>query len=183
MNLEHSLSRRGQRGYNLVEVLIATAMLGTVLLSVLTLFFVGRRNVYSGKQLTRATSVAQHAIEDLSPLSSDELWKAFGVTSSTTTTNPTIGGVAYTKVIVRTTTADAGNATNDFKGLLTRWNALIPASTMNNGKLTLIFTPGDLITNTDVTSAQVIKIRVLMQWNENSRPRQVVLDTIKMNRV
>jgi len=60
--------RRREGGFNLIEVLIAMALLSTVLLSVVTLFFMGRSNVYSGKQLTRATAVSVHANEDIAAL-------------------------------------------------------------------------------------------------------------------
>jgi prepilin-type N-terminal cleavage/methylation domain-containing protein len=188
MNVEKKQAR--EHGYSLIEVLVATAILGTVLLSILTLFFFGRRNVYSGKQLTRATSVATHAAEDLSAMSADEVWHAFKISNTSTVTTTTIDGVEYKDVIVRTTD-DAGSSSKEIvpsdpektTGLLTRWKALIPASAMDTGKLTLIFTPTELATAGDVTSAQVVRVRILMQWNEAQRARRVTLDTIKLNRV
>jgi len=61
-------TRRRQAGYNLVEVLLAMAMLGVVTISIFTLFFMGRRNVYSGKQTSQAIAIATEVIEDLQPL-------------------------------------------------------------------------------------------------------------------
>ena len=174
-------SRASERGYNLIEVLVATALLGTVILSILTLFVLGRRNVYSGKQMTRATSVATHVSEDLTPLSSDEIWTAFNVTTTTTATSPTINGVAYTNVLVRTT-AEAGSA-NDAGGYLQRWKDLLPASAITNGKVTLIMIPTDLATPNDYTSARIVRIRILTEWAETTRKRNVMLETIKLNRV
>ncbi len=180
-----------ERGYSLIEVLVATAILGTVMLSILTLFFFGRRNVYSGKQMTRATSVANHVNEDLSPLSADEMWRQFVITSSSTPTSPTIDGVAYKDVFVRTTD-DAGKsdmelapstAEPDGLELLTRWKALIPASALENAKVTIIMIPTDLGTAGDYTTAQVVRVRILAQWNEAQRGRRVTLETIKLNRV
>ena len=51
-------------GYSLVEVLIALAITSIVLLTVVTLFYMGKRNVYSGKQQTYAVSVGTRILED-----------------------------------------------------------------------------------------------------------------------
>src|SRR5215813_11179393 len=56
-------------GYSLVEVLIAIAITSVVLLTVVTLFYMGRRNVYSGKQMTYAVSVGTRMMEDISAMS------------------------------------------------------------------------------------------------------------------
>ena len=49
--------KKRQSGYSLVEVLVAIAITAVVLLTVITLFYMGRRNVYSGKQTTQAVSI------------------------------------------------------------------------------------------------------------------------------
>jgi prepilin-type N-terminal cleavage/methylation domain-containing protein len=175
------MEQNNQRGYNLVEVLIATAMLGVVVMSILTLFVMGRRNVYSGKQMTRATSAATHAAEDLSPLTTDEIWTAFGVTTTTTTTSPTIAGTAYTNVIVRSTTSTV--AAEDAGGYLARWRALLPASAIRNGRVHVIFTPTDYATTNDPTSARLVRVRIVAEWAEGRRVRSVTIDTVKLNRV
>jgi len=59
------MSKRNQSGYSLIEVLIAIAITSVVLLTVVTLFYMGRRNVYSGKQMTYAVSVGTRVLEDL----------------------------------------------------------------------------------------------------------------------
>jgi prepilin-type N-terminal cleavage/methylation domain-containing protein len=178
--------RRSERGYNLIEVLIAIAILGTVLMSIITLFFMGRRNVYSGKQLTRATAVATHVAEDLSPMSADEMWTAFNIVTTTPLTSPTIGGTAYKDVIVRSTSnivTGSGSTATDPKGYLTRWNKQIPTTAVESGKVTVVLIPTQLATANDPTSARVIRVRIITEWNEARRPRQVTLDTIKLNRV
>ena len=79
----HSGRSRSERGFNLVEVLIAMALLGTVLMTILTLFYMGRRNVYSGKQTSVAVSIASHAMEDLSARSKlDVIFQQNGTISS-----------------------------------------------------------------------------------------------------
>src|SRR5436190_12566580 len=77
--------KRTKSGYSLVEVLIAMAITSIVLLTVVTLFYMGRRNVYSGKQMTYAVSVGTRVMEDLSTMTTDDLLSNFGITDATTT--------------------------------------------------------------------------------------------------
>src|SRR5258706_13904680 len=59
--------RSKESGYNLVEVIFATALLGIVSITIFTLFAMGRRNVYSGKQASQAVAIGTQVIEDLAP--------------------------------------------------------------------------------------------------------------------
>src|SRR5215213_9925314 len=68
------MKRHSERGYNLVELLVAIALLGVVLMSVLSLFVWGRRNVYSGKQMTTAVAVGTRVLEDLAPLTKSDIY-------------------------------------------------------------------------------------------------------------
>jgi len=180
--------RTPEQGYNLVELIIAIALLGTLLISILTLFVVGRRNVYSGKQLTRANSVTTQVLEDLQPLAVPSLNTQFLITSSTSLTDPTINGVAYNDVIVRTTT----DVTKEYTGAdppaakyLTRWKNLLGTGTekFRNPKVTLVIDPDDMKTGTDPTSAAIVKIRVITEWDEvPARHRVVTAEVVKFNR-
>lgn len=168
--------RRFQKGFNLVEVLVAMAILGSVLLSIITLFFLGRTNIYSGKQMTRATAATSHANEDLQAMAPRDLFNAFGpITPSTALGSNTVAGTTYGSSLVYTT-AQAGAAT-DAKGYLTRWKNLIPASALLNGQMSLVILPQDLLVSGDPTSAQVLKLRLVTEWQEGTRHRSIVLDT------
>lgn len=168
--------RRFQKGFNLVEVLVAMAILGSVLLSIITLFFLGRTNIYSGKQMTRATAATSHANEDLQAMAPNDLFKAFGpITNTSTTSSNTVAGVTYANSIVYTT-AQAGSAA-DVKGYLTRWANLLPAANMLQGKMTLIIMPQDYMTSGDPTTAQRVQLRLVTEWQEGTRYRNVLLDT------
>jgi prepilin-type N-terminal cleavage/methylation domain-containing protein len=82
------MKRQQQSGYSLVEVLIALAITSIVLLTVVTLFYMGRRNVYSGKQMTYAVSVGTRILEDLSSLTSQDVGSSFNITDTTATGTP-----------------------------------------------------------------------------------------------
>lgn len=174
----NSNRRSGERGYNLVEVMVAMAILASVLLSILTLFIFGRRNVYSGKQLTRANSVATRVAEDLVPLNRDTFYSAFGITNSTALTSPTIGGIAYTDVAV-VSTADTSVDPQDY---LTNWGNLVTAADFAQGKVTLIIEPTMFTSGSTFTTADIVKIRIVVEWREGGRSRSVVLDTVKIDR-
>ena len=184
---------RDQRGYNIVEVMIAMAILGSVMLSIIALFYLGRRNVYSGKQLTYANAVGVQVMEDLSALDMLSLYAAFDITTANAATTlnatKTVNGITYAKCVYRSTAA--ANLASDVTppGFLTRWN-----TTLGNGNrlqdplLEIIMVPtlpaNQLFTTTTPArpSPSIMKIRVVISWKEGQRTRSITLDTIKTQR-
>ena len=186
---------RRQAGYNLVEVLLAMAMMGVVTISIFTLFFMGRRNVYSGKQVSQAVAVGTQVLEDLQPLNRQMLYNGgFGIAATSAgaaLTMPAVvtGGQSYafTNSMIRSTNATiiasppADISTeNTPPGLLTRWTTLL-GTKLTNGSVTVILTPDQDAVNTPAQfgTAQLLRVRVFVRWQENSRTREVVLDTVK----
>ncbi|HVS32158.1 MAG TPA: prepilin-type N-terminal cleavage/methylation domain-containing protein [Thermoanaerobaculia bacterium] len=195
--------RRNQGGFNLIEMIIATAILGTVALSVASLFMMGRRNVYSGKEMTAAVSMATRVSEDLSGMTLDEVYTAFGIAKSDTaisggTYDVTVDNTApkrnlefntYTGSIIRRTTdtlvTTAGG--NDTGRFLTRWKDEMDLNLrFANGTVNLVITPRNRnpLTAASITlnNATVVRIRTLVRWTEDNRPRQLIVDTLKTNR-
>lgn len=195
------IARRGQRGYNLVEVLIAMALLAVVALTIMTLFFMGRRNVYSGKQMTHAVSVGTRISEDLSSLPVPTIYAGFNVAStepigSVTVQPSSLPESAYTGSFSRSTTSVAANAanqctvspnitfTNDTNGFLQRWYCQMQSSSnqLPNGSITLVFTPRLPSANPlTATNATVVRIRAIIRWTEELRNRQLIVDMTKTN--
>ncbi len=195
--------RRHQRGFNLIEMIIATAILGTVALSVASLFVMGRRNVYSGKEMTAAVSMATRVSEDLSGMTLDDIYTAFGITKSDTaisggTYNVVVDNTApkrnlefntYTGSIIRRTndtlvTTAGGNDTGRF---LTRWKDEMDQNLrFANGTVNLVITPRNRnplnAASITLNNATVVRIRTLVRWTEEARPRQLIVDTLKTNR-
>src|SRR2546428_3873467 len=97
------MKTRTQSGYSLVEVLIALAITSIVLLTVVTLFYMGRRNVYSGKQMTYAVSVGTRMLEDLSNWVSSDVLSNFNIDDTTATATVTVNGVTYASSLLRDT--------------------------------------------------------------------------------
>lgn len=177
---------RRERGYNLVEVLLAMALLGTVLISIMALFYFGRRNVYSGKQMTNAVAVATHVLEDLNSLNKSQLVAAFNLGSATTGTSNTVGGQTFDNSFVRTTTnIVTGSTGNDPSGFLTRWrNEIIDNNKFQDGVVTLVMVPDKDATNSpaQLDTSTMVKCRVFVMWNEAARQRQVTVDALKIER-
>jgi prepilin-type N-terminal cleavage/methylation domain-containing protein len=187
----HSDSNRSERGFNLVEVLIAMALLGTVLMTILTLFYMGRKNVYSGKQTSVAVSIASHAMEDLSARSKLDVLTAFNaaasapgpvdIDASTNMATDTYGG----SIMRLSSRADDVNVTkNDPRGLLKKWSDEAKAR-LGKSLVAVVLTPQKPIPIADpVTAANstVMRVRVLVRWNEGRRRREVILDSAKAAR-
>lgn len=173
----HAPAGRRQEGYNLVEVLVAMALLSVVLLSIVTLFFFGRANVYSGKQMTAAVSVGTRVMEDLSILSKDDVVTFFNLSGATLSGVTGPDGRTYANSVKLDSNASTPPA------YLANWKALMPSSRFTAGKITLIFSPtrADATTPT-VANAQFMRIRVFVEWKETNRQRRIVLDTVKVAR-
>jgi len=176
---------RKKRGYSLIEVLIAVAVTGFVLLTVVTLFFMGRRNVYSGKQMSYSVSVGTRMLEDLSALTAPELRSSFGIDNSTALATVTqdfpMPGTQYKKSYLLETKNIT--AANDPQKYLTNWKALIDGAALTNANAGLVVTPLEVQDpNAPWTSAELMKVRVFITWDESGRRRTAYFDTTKSNR-
>ena len=67
-----------EAGFNLIEVIIALALLAVVMLSISGLFAQGSNSIKSGKEMTEALAQGTDILEDLHALSYKRLWTAFG---------------------------------------------------------------------------------------------------------
>jgi prepilin-type N-terminal cleavage/methylation domain-containing protein len=177
-----------QRGYNLVEVLIAMAILGSVLLSIVGLFYMGRRNVYSGKQLTFANAIGTQVMEDLSSLNMQSLYAAFNITSSTTLGPVTVNGITYPNSILRTTNTISGTTQQSPPGFLTRWrDSMQNPNRLQDPSVNIILSPTlptAVMTSTTppLPAPAIMRIRVVIIWKEGQKTRSATFDTVKTQR-
>jgi prepilin-type N-terminal cleavage/methylation domain-containing protein len=191
-----------ERGYNLVEVLIAVAITGVVILGILSLFAIGRSNVHSGRQMTHAISVGTRALEDMSAMPMQELYDAFNITGTTSMgdvelTPEGLPDSEYEGSIMRTTKAiaTAGQCSgttlitfqNDPKTFLRRWYCQMQTagSSLKNGQIWVVITPRkpiDAAQPLAPLNASVVRVRTVVRWSEGLRNRQLIFDTTKYNR-
>jgi prepilin-type N-terminal cleavage/methylation domain-containing protein len=194
-------SERRERGYNLVEVLIAMALLGVVVVSIVALFYMGRRNVYSGRQMTKSLSVGTRIEEDLSGMTQDDVMAAFNLvgtsggttTSATTTASASVAGTSYANCVVRNT--NSISSTTDPGGYLAKWKALLPSTDITDATISLVFMPRDITktvasgsttypeTSTTFQTAPYLRIRIAIEWKEGVRSRSIILDNAKSKRI
>ena len=191
--------RSASRGYSLIEVLVAIAITGVVMLTIVTLFYMGRRNVYSGKQMTYAVSVGTRVMEDLSTMTNQDVLTAFGIDDNTTRESVVV--CANKLLPLGTTTCGSGSVTSTFLdsterdtdtvssatdpgGYLAQWSTLVTGANLTNGKVGLVITPRNPADNTKLwTSARFTRVRVYVQWEEaKNRTRVAFFDTTKVNR-
>jgi prepilin-type N-terminal cleavage/methylation domain-containing protein len=193
--MRRSSRKSSSAGFNLVEVLIAVAILGVVAISIFTLFVMGRRNIYSGKQTSQAIIVGTQVLEDLAPLNKEMIYSgAFGLAGTNTGsafTMPRVSGVtamAFANSRIRSTNATiiasppADISTeNTPPGLITRWTAALGQRLGPGSSVTVVLTPDQDPTNTPAqfATAQLLRIRVIVRWTETKRPREAVWDTVK----
>ena len=172
-----------ERGYNLVEVLLAMALLGTVIVSIMALFFMGQRNVYSGKQMTQAAAIATHVLEDINGMNKSQMLAAFGLGTSGAGSSNTVYGQTFANSFIRTTTSIS--STTDPKGLLASWNnEIVNNNKFQEGKVTLVMVPFADGTNNpaQMATADMLRCRVFVTWKEASRQRMVTVDALKIER-
>jgi prepilin-type N-terminal cleavage/methylation domain-containing protein len=184
-----------QKGYNLVEVLIAIAILGTILLSIITLFFMGRSQVYSGKMMTQAVAIGTDALEDLSGMTVQGVYDTFLIDGATALDDYVVEGVEYENCLIRSTDPNiVASPPGDLQdenvpatgtGLLTSWNDDITNNRkMADGSVTVILRPR-MPTTVGTASApapRVLQMRVIVRWRESTRERRVVFDTVRYRR-
>lgn len=163
------------------------ALLATVMLGIFGMFVLGRRQVYSGKQMTQAVAVGTRAMEDLSSLDVSALLNAFAITSATTLGPVTLDAGSplpeneYTDAILRSTlnTAEETPAPSG-PAFLARWkNEIDSAEKMANGRVFVVIMPRS---ETDLATATLFQVRVVVRWNEGTRQRQAIFDTVKVRR-
>lgn len=193
-----------EKGYNLVEVLIAMGLLSTVLLAVMTLFVLGRRNVNSGRQMTHAVSIGTRITEDLSAMTLDDVYTHFNVADgaaippSVTLPTPTLPESTYTNSFLRSTAnvTVAGRCTgaplitfaNDPSFYLRRWWCQLQGTApLPRSSISLIITPrkpngNPLSAGPNTGNATVLRVRAVVRWSEGLRPRQAIFDTDKYER-
>ena len=193
-----------KNGYSLVEVLIAIAITSVVLLTVVTLFYMGRRNVYSGKQMTYAVSVGTRMLEDLSVMSASDVLSNFNIVNTTTKATVTVQGIGvggassfdFANSAGRdTSTCDTANppiCTNDTGKYLSSWKMLLDPSKLTNGQAGIVITPRNVPNPPPPTcenppcpwtSARYLKVRAWVAWDEAKNRRRIAFfDTTKVNR-
>ena len=147
----------GDSGMTLVEVLVALAILASVLISVASLFVLGGQRVRSGREMTQATTMGSDIMEELVQYG-DQLESLFP--DCTANTGCTVS-----------TTADSFASS--------QWASLIEEN-LYKGSADITLTPiGGTVTPPTFDSAEGVHVQVVVNWSEGTVARTVVLETVQ----
>jgi len=151
---------RSESGFNLIEVVIALALLAAVLLTISGLFIQGSQSVNTGRDLTEATSLATDILEQMDKWAFSQLYTNFGKGT---------GDPAFS---VSSTAAGNYNAT--LAGMCqTKIDARLP-----NGVATVTVTPLGT-TDSHFLTAKGIRVQVTINWTLKLKSRNVSLETVR----
>jgi prepilin-type N-terminal cleavage/methylation domain-containing protein len=147
-----------QRGFSLVEVILALGLLGGVMIAISSMFIIGGREVKSGKEMTEALSIAQDIVEEIKTFSYRTTYEEFGATGSSTgvTSDSTVSG----------DTAE-------------QWQPAIDEK-LNLGRALVQIVPvGGPDTPPQMGSADFLRVLVTVEWQEGPRSRSVSLQSLR----
>jgi hypothetical protein len=198
-----------ESGFNLVEVMLAAALLGTVLIAVIALFVLGGKNVKSGKELTKATALGMEMMEDFRSLKRSQSyiaiggacgdttvqWKSRAPSSSSPGVHYGIPGTPGTDIPDDCTFPASGwsgwpPGEEDAAEILCRWaiNAREQFFGAANGTVSVKLDGFEDIPSTknaardgdtDICEARFLRVRVAVEWREYRRQRDVAFETLK----
>jgi Tfp pilus assembly protein PilV len=72
------MRRRDERGFSLIEVVIALGLLAGVLIAIAGLFILGGRSVKSGRTSSEALAAGREILEEMNAWGFTQLWSNFG---------------------------------------------------------------------------------------------------------
>lgn len=157
-----------EKGYNLVEVIIAVALLAWVLLVIAGMFIYGQHGVQSGNLQTKAVALDQMVLEDLQQAGAEAYTLLTGLDVSAGSSS-----VTYSPYVGTLTQTELDSATPE-----TRWQYALKAFPGKQGDVTLTVQVEGLPAGTAISSASVVRYTVTVTWKERLRKRQVVLTTL-----
>jgi type II secretory pathway pseudopilin PulG len=152
------MHRRAERGFSLVEVVIALGLLAGVLISISGLFVIGGNQVKSGRTSSEAIAVGRTILEEMNKWGFRQTYGMFGYD----------GAAASYSLDTRT------------NSYATKWQPLLTPKLVNSYATVQLQSlgPGGTPPNLDATRA--IRVLVTVNWDEGARHRTVQVGTVRM---
>jgi|SRR5262245_3438480 len=91
------MRRRDERGFSLIEIVVALGLLAGVMIAIAGLFVMGGRSVKSGRTSSEALAAGKEILEEMNGWAFNQLWRNFGYNGQAKT---------YTADTTTCTTAD-----------------------------------------------------------------------------
>ena len=149
-----------EAGFSLVEVLLALAILGSVLLSIASLLYIGQRSVLVGRRQTAAISVASDAMEEIRQLGFHQTYSAFGGTGAAT---------GFSTSVLQHTPSGSGIAMVD-PWLLRLFDGIGPSSSLQVSIDAVDPANPSGGSPPSLQNAALVRITVEVRWDEPDQP-------------
>ena len=166
---------RGQRGFSLIEVLAASAILLGVMLSIMTMFIYGGQHINSGKMMTKATSIASDV---------QEQFRKLGIvpTYSLIEDEGTPAEDSHYTWNSDTDLPNYPDATAAYQAILEDWADQVETG-LPQGTMTITVRSlqelGDYPLEIAFDDAIYVQVVVTVRWKERRRLRSVVFESVK----
>ena len=162
------MRRRDERGFSLVEVVIALGLLAGVLIAIAGMFIIGGRSVKSGRKSSEALAAGREILEEMNAWAFDQLWSKFGYAGTAKT---------YTADTKTCVTADC-----------TEWQSALVAKLGSTAHATIkidsvaqgVLAVPDFVDGGGEVTAKNVRLTVNVLWTEvPGRNRQVAIVTTR----
>jgi prepilin-type N-terminal cleavage/methylation domain-containing protein len=149
----------GQRGFSLIELVVALGLLAGVLISISGMFVFGGRQVKSGRTSSEALSVARDILEEINGWGFHETYARFGYDGS----QP-----SYT----------VDTRTNSFAK--SNWQGILDQKLLNAYAIIEIRSLSYSGSPPNLNATRAIRVLVTVNWREGGRSRSVQLGTVRI---
>jgi prepilin-type N-terminal cleavage/methylation domain-containing protein len=150
---------RRQKGFSLVEVIVALGLLAGVLIAIAGLFTIGGKQVKSGRTATEALSVARGILEEMDAWSYRQTYQLYGFDG--TANNYTVD-----------------TRTNSYAS---KWQPNIDDKLFNGyGNIVLESVGPGTGSPPAMNASRAVRVTVTVHWDEGQRHRTVRLGTVRM---
>jgi len=162
------MKRRDERGFSLIEIVIALGLLAGVLISVAGLFVLGGRSVKSGRTSSEALAAGKQVVEAMNGWAFAQLWTNFGY-----------DGLAKTYT-VDTTTCLTADCVAWQSSLVSKLGPTAKATIQIESVSQAALAIPDFADNTGYTTAKNVRLTVNVNWTQvPGRARHVTVVTTR----
>lgn len=162
------MNARGERGFSLLEVLFAIAILTGVLLSIASLMVMGGKNVWSGQNQSEALAAAGDIVEELGEQSFRQFFGELGIAGT------------VTQASISTELLDSGTPASP-PAELVDWHEALKRPLGDDAFLIISFeSVVESGAAPPLQDALAVRVEVSVHWNEFGRQRDVLLCTVRV---
>ncbi|HEX6851642.1 MAG TPA: prepilin-type N-terminal cleavage/methylation domain-containing protein [Candidatus Polarisedimenticolaceae bacterium] len=154
---------RNERGFSLVELILALGLLAGVMLAIAGMFSIGGKQVKSGRTSSEALAVGRQILEEMNGWAYRQTYENFGLD----------GAAASYSVDTRANTSTFAQ----------KWHATLQSKLGASAYATIALSSVVGTGTAPVMNSAVAKnyrVTVTVHWNEITRPRTVTVATVRM---